>query len=125
MKVCGDQWKEAKAAGTTNGETWPQFLAQCRAQNKEGGAAAPASSTFAPAPAPAPTYGQTTPAGGGVKTASQCNADYAANKATIRSSGQTKREFVAACRAGNETIPQGAAAAPPAPAQSGSLFPWQ
>ena len=26
MKLCGDQWKAAKAAGTTNGETWPQFL---------------------------------------------------------------------------------------------------
>ena len=39
MKVCGDQWKAAKAAGTTNGETWPQFLAQCRAQQSGGGAA--------------------------------------------------------------------------------------
>jgi hypothetical protein len=93
-----------------------------------GGGAAPASSTFAPAPvAPAPSNGQA-PAGG-VKTASQCDAEYAANKAAIKSSGQTKRDFVATCRAGNETIPQGAAAAPPAaapaPAQSGSLFPWQ
>jgi hypothetical protein len=130
MKVCGDQWKQAKAAGTTNGETWPQFLARCREQQKTagmGGGTAPASSPFAPAPAPAPGYGQA-PAGED-KTASQCNAEYAANKAAIRSSGQTKREFVAACRAGNETIPQGAAAAPPAaapaPAQSGSLFPWQ
>jgi hypothetical protein len=131
MKVCGDQWKQAKAAGTTNGETWPQFLAQCREQQKAastGGGTAPASSTFGPAPAaPAPSYSQA-PAGG-VRTASQCNAEYAANKAAIRSSGQTKRDFVAACRAGNETIPQGAAAAPPAaapaPTQSGSLFPWQ
>jgi len=57
MKVCGDQWQAAKAAGTTNGETWPQFLAQCRAQQKSG-AATPAP-TAAPAPAaPAPTYGQ-------------------------------------------------------------------
>ena len=42
MKVCGDEWKEAKAAGKTGGETWPQFLAQCRAQQKAGSAAAPA-----------------------------------------------------------------------------------
>lgn len=130
MRVCGDQWKQAKAAGATNGETWPQFLAQCREQQKAagmGGGTAPASSSFAPAPAaPASSYGQA-PAGG-VKTASQCNAEYAANKAAIRSSGQTKRGFVAACRGGNETIPQGAAVAPqaaPAPTQSGSLFPWQ
>jgi hypothetical protein len=129
MKVCGEQWKQAKAAGTTNGQTWPQFLAQCRILQKQGGAAAPPSSGFAPSPAPsAPTYGQTAPAGE-VKTASQCNAEYAANQAAIKASGQTKRDFVAACRAGAGTIPQAAAAAPPAsspaPAQSGSLFPWQ
>jgi hypothetical protein len=29
-------------------------------------------------------------------------------KATIRASGQTKRAFVASCRAGNETIPRNA-----------------
>jgi hypothetical protein len=32
IKQCGDQWKAARAAGTTSGATWPQFLAQCRAQ---------------------------------------------------------------------------------------------
>ncbi len=58
MKPCGEQWKAAKAAGTTNGETWPQFLAQCRAQ-LSGGGAAPAAPTYAPAPVtPAPTSGQ-------------------------------------------------------------------
>ena len=98
MKVCGDQWKAGKAAGTTNGETWPQFLAQCRAQQNSGAATPP---TAAPATA-------------AVKTVSQCDAEYAANKAAIRASGQTKKDFVAACRAGNETIPQGTAAAPPA-----------
>jgi hypothetical protein len=126
MKMCGDQWKAAKAAGTTNGETWPQFLAQCRAQQRAGGAASTAP-TAAPAPAaPAPSFGPS-PTAAGVKTASQCNQEYAANKAAIKASGQTKRAFVAACRAGNETIPQGAAVAPapaPAPTQQGSLFPW-
>jgi hypothetical protein len=53
MKMCGDQWKAAKAAGATNGETWPQFLAQCRAhQQSSVVATAPADAT---APAPAPT----------------------------------------------------------------------
>jgi hypothetical protein len=132
MKQCGDQWQAAKAAGTTNGETWPQFLSQCRAQLKTG-AAAPAPAAPAPSmqtvPAPpvtqSPTYGQA-PATGAMKTASQCDAEYATNKAAIRASGQTKRAFVAACREGNETIPQGTAAAPapaPAPAEDGSLFP--
>ena len=125
MKQCGDQWQAAKAAGTTNGETWPQFLSQCRAHLKTG-AAAPAPAAPAPAaPAPAPVQ---MPAAT-MKTASQCDAEYAANKAAIKASGQ--RRVVAACRAGTETIPQGAAAAPapapaPAPAQNtGSLFPWQ
>jgi len=131
MKQCGDQWQAAKSAGTTNGETWPQFLAQCRTNLKTagmGGAApsgAPTPAPVAPAPsaAPAPMAG---------KTVAECDAEYAANKAAIRAGGQTKRAFVAACRAGNETIPQGAAAAPapapiPAPTSTstGSLFPWQ
>jgi hypothetical protein len=51
MATCAGQWKQAQAAGTTGGETWPQFLAQCR--TRESSAAAP-SSGFAPAPAPAP-----------------------------------------------------------------------
>ena len=40
MKQCGDDWKAAKAAGTTNGQTWQEFLKSCRAQ-KEGAAAPP------------------------------------------------------------------------------------
>jgi hypothetical protein len=112
MKQCGDQWQAAKAAGTTNGQTWPQFLSQCRAQLKAG-APAPSSSAAPAAPAPAPATGP-------MKTAKECDAEYAANKVAIKASGQTKRTFVAACRAGNETIPQGTAAAPasaaPAPA---------
>jgi hypothetical protein len=63
-----------------------------------------------------PCAGLTKPPGA-AKTVAQCDAQYAANTAAIRASGQTKRAFVAACRAGNETIPQGTAAAPvPAPA---------
>jgi nucleoid-associated protein YgaU len=59
MKQCGDEWKAAKAAGTTNGQTWQEFLKTCRAQ-KEGAApaAAPApapAAAPAPAPAAAPT----------------------------------------------------------------------
>jgi hypothetical protein len=124
MKQCGEQWQAAKAGGTTNGETWPQFLKDCRARLASTTSASPQGgfAPAAPAPAPPPAASVT----GSVKTASQCDAEYAANKAAIRASGQTKREFVAACRAGNEVIPQGAATAPaPAPAQSGSLFPWQ
>jgi hypothetical protein len=33
-------------------------------------------------------------------TSRQCDAEYAANKAAIKASGQTKRAFIAACRHG-------------------------
>src|ERR1700691_3775315 len=46
------------------------------------------------------------------KTVAECNTEYAANKAAIRAAKQTKKDFVAACRSGTETIPA-AAAAPP------------
>lgn len=106
MKECGADWQAAKTAGTTNGQTWQEFLKACRVQH-QGGAQAPATQAApaAPTPAPAPTA----TAG---KSAKECNAEYAANKAAIRSSGQRKADFVAACRSGTETIPQGAAAAP-------------
>ena len=39
MKQCGEQWQAAKANGTTNGQTWPQFLKQCRAQLASPGGA--------------------------------------------------------------------------------------
>jgi hypothetical protein len=119
MKVCGDEWKEAKAAGKTSGETWPQFLAQCRGQQKAGSAAGPAPTTYAPTPvAPsAPTYVQTRSRG--LKTVRECDDEYAANKPAIKASGHTKRDFVAACRSGSESIPT-AAVAPPAPAPAPS-----
>jgi hypothetical protein len=110
MKICGDQWKQAKANGTTNGMTWKDFLAKCRDEQK-GAAAAPA----APAPAPAAPAPSATAAAG--KSAKQCNDEYAANKDAIKASGQKKKDFIAACRAGTETVPPAAAApAPAAPA---------
>jgi hypothetical protein len=53
------------------------------------------------------------------KTSGRCNAEYAANKAAIKAAGQTKRDFIAACRSGNESIPT-AATAPPGPAAAPS-----
>ncbi len=49
MSVCAAEWKQAQAAGTTGGATWPQFLAQCKTQRAQ-----PSSTSMAP-PAPAPT----------------------------------------------------------------------
>jgi hypothetical protein len=57
MKECGADWKAAKAAGTTNGQTWNDFLKTCEAQKKAAApaaAATPAPAAATPAPAPAP-----------------------------------------------------------------------
>jgi hypothetical protein len=90
MKTYGAEWQAAKAAGTTNGQTWQEFLKGCRAEH----ANAPVRPQAAPAPmAPAPTATQAPAIG---KTAKECNAEYAENEAAIRAAGQTKREFVAA-----------------------------
>ena len=123
MKECGAEWQAAKAAGTTGGQTWQQFLKSCRTQH-QGEAQAPATAPAAPSAqtAPAPTA----PAATAGKTAKECNAEYAQNKAAIKAAGQKKVDFIAACRAGNETIPQGAAAAPasaPAPAPTPTSAP--
>jgi hypothetical protein len=143
MKQCGEQWQAAKAAGTTNGATWPQFLAQCRAQLSSGAASAPAS-------APAPQTGSlfpwqqpATPAStsapvSGQSVMKQCGAQWQAAKANGTTNGESWPQFLKACRAQlastTNTPSQGgfAPAAPasaPAPAQaptqSGSLFPWQ
>ena len=144
MKQCGEQWQAAKSAGTTNGATWPQFLAQCRAQLSSGAA------TVAPTPAPAqPQTGSLFPwqqpassapapvaptATGNQSVMKQCGAQWQAAKAAGTTSGATWPQFLKACRtqlaSTTSAPPQGgfapAAPAPsPVPTQSGSLFPSQ
>ena len=148
MKQCGEQWQAAKQAGTTNGATWPQFLAQCRAQLSSGAATA--------APTPAPVSPQTgspfpwqqpaapTPAATPSTAVSnqsvmkQCGAQWQSAKAAGTTNGQTWPQFLKECRSRLASTtgapPQGgfapatpapAPATSPAPTQSGSLFPWQ
>jgi hypothetical protein len=50
MSACAGQWKQAQAAGTTGGQSWPQFLAQCK--TRQTAAIQPSSATTAPVPAP-------------------------------------------------------------------------
>jgi hypothetical protein len=55
MKTCGAQYQAAKAGKTLPaGQTWNQYLAQCRAGLKTTPAASPAASTHALAPSAAP-----------------------------------------------------------------------
>ncbi|MGA2795766.1 MAG: hypothetical protein ABSE69_20085 [Roseiarcus sp.] len=113
---CNAEYAANKDSIKASGQTKKDYVAACRA----GTAAAPAAPAAA-APAPAAPAGSATaaaPAGG--KTAKECNDEYATNKAAIKGGGQTKKDFIAACRAGTETVPSApapaAAAAPPAAA---------
>jgi len=55
MKQCGAEWQTAKKNNTTNGQTWQEFLKDCRTRLASAPAAAPAAPAAAPpAAAPAP-----------------------------------------------------------------------
>ena len=102
MKQCGEQWQAAKTNGTTNGETWPQYLKQCRAQlASTGGATTHAAGRLRPGCSRARTRKEPRPA----IRRHPLNAMTSTLRTRPRSSTQvrTKREFVAACRAGNDT----------------------
>ena len=143
MRECASEWKQAQAAGTTGGQSWPQFLAQCR--TRQSGPAATTAS--APAPAPATQSGSLIPwlqpsapasapapnAGGppaGQSVMRLCASRWKDAKAAGTTGGQTWPQFLAQCRTGQSSAsgtfaPAPAPAAAPAPAsQSGSLFPW-
>ena len=145
MKQCGEQWQTAKAAGTTDGATWPQFLAQCRTRIGSGAATAapqPQPGSLFPwqqpaAPPPAPTASTST---GNQSVMKRCGAQWQAAKAAGTTGGATWPQFLKACRtqlasttsaspqggfAPAPTMPAPATAPSPAPTQSGSLFPWQ
>jgi hypothetical protein len=148
MRACASEWKQAEAAGTTRGQSWPQFLAQCR--TRQGSAAAPSSSAAAPAPAPqsgslfpwSQPSAPTSPAASNVGAPSGaqsvmrlCASQWKDAKAAGTTGGLSWPQFLSQCRArqGSAAAPAPggfapAAAAPapgPAPAsQSGSLFPW-
>ena len=52
MKQCGDEWKAAKAANTTNGQTWRDFLKDCRTAPRLDHRRPPPAPARRPAPAP-------------------------------------------------------------------------
>jgi hypothetical protein len=146
MRTCASEWKQAEAAGTAQGQTWPQFLAQCRTRQSSS-----TSSTAAPAPAPqsgslfpwsqpsAPTSAAASNVGapsGGQSVMRLCASQWKDAKAAGTTGGLSWPQFLSQCRArqgsaaappsgGFAPPPAAAPAPPPAPAsQSGSLFPW-
>ena len=137
MKQCGEQWRAAKAAGTTNGETWPQFLAQCRAQLSSG------TTTAAPTPAPAPPQTgslfpwqqpaappapapSTATRGNAQSVMKECGAQWQAAKAAGTTNGQTWPQFLKECRsrlASTTSAPSQGGFAPAAPAPAPPRLP--
>jgi hypothetical protein len=141
MKACASQWKQAQTTGTTGGQNWPEFLAQCRKSQ-----ASPAS-TPASAPAPAPQSGSLFPwsqpsapasatasnVGSGQSVMKLCASQWKDAKAAGTTGGLSRPQFLGQCRTqqASATAPSGGFAPAPAPAaapapasQSGSLFPW-
>jgi hypothetical protein len=135
MKACASQWKQAQTTGATGGQSWPQFLAQCRTSQ----AGAPSTPASAPAPAPqsgslfpwsqssAPASAPASNVGGGQSVMKLCASQWKDVKATGTTGGQSWPQFLAQCRTRQRSAaaPSGGFAPAPAPApQSGSLFPW-
>jgi hypothetical protein len=139
MKACASQWKQAQATGATGGQSWPQFLAQCRTSQ----ASSPSAPASAPAPAPqsgslfpwsqpsAPASATASNGGGGQSVMKLCASQWKDAKAAGTTGGQSWPQFLAQCRTrqGYAAAPSGGFAPAPAPApapasQSGSLFPW-
>lgn len=105
VKECNAEYATQKEALRQQKIRKADFIQQCRA----GTTAAPGTATTAPAaPVPAPT-GQT-------KTAKECDAEYAANKAAIQAAKTRKADFIRQCRTGAATIPGGSQTAAPTPA---------
>jgi len=141
MRACASQWKQAQTTGTTGGQSWPQFLGQCRVSQSS-----PASTPAAP-PAPtsqsgsifpwsqssAPASATASNVGTGRSVMRVCASQWKDAKAAGTTGGQSWPQFLAQCRTrqGSAAAPSGglapASAPAPAPApasQSGSLFPW-
>ena len=112
MKTCGAKYQAAKTAKTLPaGQTWNQFLAQCRASLPKTAAVAPSppvvAATAKPAPAPArvatakpaKTPGQPTAAQAAMYARErQCGAQWRADKAAGKiPAGQTWPQYWSAC----------------------------
>ncbi len=98
--LCSEKYQAAKAAGTLNGDTWPQFYSKCTAEAK-GNAAAQEPAAAAPPP----------------DTRHICSEKYQAAKAGGTLNGETWPQFYSRCTAETKANPPAAVAAPaPAPA---------
>ncbi|HVW57103.1 MAG TPA: hypothetical protein VHC00_15585 [Rhizobiaceae bacterium] len=110
-KECSAKYKAAKAAGTLNGQKWPQFLSSCSASMKGDTAAA---STAA---APKSEMKKETKEASTTKAPS-CTAQYKSAKAGGTLAGKTRKQFMADCKAGGGSAEESAPAPEPKSASS-------
>jgi hypothetical protein len=87
LKLCGDKWRAARAAGETEGQSWTQYLSRCRARGaareRAADAAPPAAEPVFPAAVPA-KFASEKPARARQKA---CSEQFQANKATGGNAG--------------------------------------
>ena len=98
--ICSGKYQDAKAAGTLNGLTWPQFYSKCAAESK---ANPPAAATAPAAAAP-------------VDVRHICSGKYQDAKAAGTLNGETWPQFYSRCVAETKANPPAATATPPATA---------
>jgi hypothetical protein len=95
--ICSEKYQAAKAAGTLNGETWPQFYSRCTREAKENAAAAEA--TAAPP----------------LDIRHLCSEKYQAAKAAGTLNGETWPQFYSRCTAETKANSAAITATPAAP----------
>jgi hypothetical protein len=96
--LCSEKYQAAKAAGTLNGDSWPQFYSKCTAEAKAN----------QPAAAAAPT------AAAPLDVRDICSEKYQAAKAAGTLNGEAWPQFYSRCSIETKANPPAAAAAPPA-----------
>lgn len=120
-KACSTQYQAAKAAGTLNGQKWPQFLSDCSARLGNS-AAAPATAPVAAPAAGAAAASQpktrttaTATTSGHQTTQQICSTQYQAAKSAGTLGGQKWPQFLKACRQSIAGDTEDQAAAPAEP----------
>jgi hypothetical protein len=94
--ICSEKYQSAKAAGTLNGEAWPQFYSRCTKEAKENAAAAEAT---------APP----------LDIRHICSEKYLAAKAAGTLNGETWPQFYSRCTAESKANPPAITATPAVP----------
>lgn len=121
VKACSQQYQAAKAAGTLEGQKWPQFLKKCSASMSNTAAptaVTPATPTKKPAANTAAAAGAAAP---GHQTLRQiCSSQYQAAKSAGTLNGQKWPQFLSGCIASIKNDKSDAAVVPPDPTTTAS-----